>query len=74
MDQEAGDIRSRTWALLRRHAKGCVGCQRFIHNNTIGTACDVGWELGKVIANLEHARAALAAELETPDPRLATLF
>lgn len=74
MDTEAADIRGRIWALLGRHAKGCAGCSVFIRLNTLTAACDTGWELGKALANMEHAEQALRAELEAPDPRLQPLF
>ena len=74
MDAEAGDIRSRIWALMRRHSHGCIDCARFIRDNRITLACDAGWELGKALANLEHAEQALRTELEAPDPRLQPLF
>ena len=74
MDAEAKDIRGRVWALLGRHARGCPGCSTFMRLGVLTTACDTGWELGKALANLEHAEQALRTELEAPDPRLASLF
>ena len=74
MDAEAKDIRGRFYALLGRHAKGCVCCARFMRLGVINQACDTGWELGKALANMEHAEQALRSELEAPDPRLAPLF
>ena len=74
MDAEAHDIRARIMALLSRHAKGCVGCSRFLRQPDINYVCDIGWELAKALANMEHAEQALWAELEAPDPRLQPLF
>jgi hypothetical protein len=74
MDAEAADIRGRIRALLTRHAKGCAHCAQFIRTSAIIAACDAGWELGKALANMEHAEQVLRAELEAPDPRLQPLF
>jgi hypothetical protein len=74
MDAEAADIRGRIGELLRRHARGCADCARFIRVGIIEVACDTGWELGKALANMEHAEQVLRAELEAPDPRLVPLF
>lgn len=73
MDAEAKDIRGRVWALLGRHARGCMPCARFLRDGSITTVCDAGWELGKALANMEHAEQTLKTELEAPDPRLQPL-
>lgn len=74
MDAEAGDIRSRTWALILRHSHGCLECARFVRTTHIADACDTGWELAKALYSLDNAQQALKTELEAPDPRLAPLF
>ena len=71
---EADNIRTRVWALLSRHAKGCPGCSRYIRQPDISYTCDIGWELAKALFSVTSVRDTLRIELEAPDPRLASLF